>query len=242
MPHAIRKKKKPTKPPQKQVVMKQIHAGEKLSDIKVSSNSKDDTCKNDVDRVTEEAQNRKVLATNSELSNENNSNSINNESKEPYKSDSNNIHEHDNPTNEPYLENEPESLRLLHASVTHPYNPHFPNDYLAYRERKKTEQVRKDLQRSALQRLDQQEKLRKKIEEERKKLLESGDVDKIVESASSGAAGAGGAGRGRGRGRGGVSNLPAWLLKKQQEQREAEGKGLISETKHAEEQFDDAAS
>ena len=125
-------------------------------------------------------------------------------------------------SSEPYLENEPESLRLLHASVKHPYDPHFPNDYLAYRERKKTEQVRKDLQRSALQRLDQQEKMRKKIEEERKKMLESGDLDKIVESQGEGVtAGSarGGAGRGRGRGRG-LSNLPAWLLKQQQEQKD----------------------
>ncbi|KAL7545718.1 hypothetical protein ACHAWF_009074 [Thalassiosira exigua] len=125
---------------------------------------------------------------------------------------------------DPYVENEPESLRLLHASVTDPYDPHVPNDYLAHRERKKTEQVRRDLQRSALQRLDQQERLRKKIEEERRKMLESGDLDRIVESRGGDGGGMGartegaGAGRGRGRGRG-VANLPAWLLKKQQEQK-----------------------
>lgn len=113
--------------------------------------------------------------------------------------------------------NEPESLRLLHESVTDLYDPHCPNDYLAWRERKKTEQVRKDMQRTALQRLDQQEKMRKKIEEERKKILESGDFNKIVESQSS-REGTGGAGRGRGRGRG-VANLPAWLVKKQTEQK-----------------------
>lgn len=136
---------------------------------------------------------------------------------------------------EPYLENEPESLRLLHASVTHPYDPHCPNDYLAYREHKKTEQVRKDMQRSALERLDQQEKLRKKIEEERRKIDESGDLDRMVESrfGSGGVVGEGAAhssataegGRGRGRGRG-MSNLPAWLLKKQQAEREARGEGI----------------
>ena len=114
--------------------------------------------------------------------------------------------------------NEPESLRLLHESVTDPYDPHCPNDYLAWRERKKTEQVRKDMQRTALQRLDQQEKMRKKIEEERKKILESGDFNKIVESQA-GREGVGGVGRGRGRGRGIATNLPAWLVKKQQEQK-----------------------
>lgn len=133
--------------------------------------------------------------------------------------------------NTPYIENEPESLRLLHlaANVTtkNLYDPHFPNDYLAHRERKKTEQARKDMQRSALQRLDQQEKLRKKIEEERKKILESGNftnLDKFVgitgRGGGDGMAGImGGAGRGRGRGRS-VNNLPAWLVKKQQEQKD----------------------
>ena len=53
---------------------------------------------------------------------------------------------------EPYIENEPESIRLLHESVTpaNAYNPHFPNDYLAHLERKKTERIQKELQQSAL--------------------------------------------------------------------------------------------
>lgn len=150
----------------------------------------------------------------SEITWENVTNKTNNESKDESNDDNNNIPD----SSEPYIENEPESLRLLHASVTHPYDPHFPNDYLEVRERKKTEQVRKDMQRTALQRLDQQEKMRKKIEEERKKILESGDFNKIVESQTREGT-SGGAGRGRGRG---VANLPAWLVKKQQEQKEAE--------------------
>lgn len=128
---------------------------------------------------------------------------------------------------EPYLEDEPESIRILHESVTpaNAYNPHFPNDYLAHLERKKTERIQKELQQSALQRLEQQEKLRKKIEEERRKIESSGDVNKIVEMRTAGlggenTSGMDGAGRGRGRGRG-VQNLPAWLVKKQQEQQRA---------------------
>ena len=125
---------------------------------------------------------------------------------------------------EPYLENEPESIRLLHASVTpqNAYNPHCPNDYLAAIERKKTERIQKELQQRALERLDQQEKLRKKIEEERRKIESSGDVNKIMESRmmmggsdGTNSAGVGGGGRGRGRR---VQNLPAWLVKKQQEE------------------------
>jgi hypothetical protein len=135
----------------------------------------------------------------------------------------------DNPTcDEPYLENEPDALRLLHDGVTRPYDPHSPNDYLAHRERKKTEQARRDMQRSALQRLDQQEKLRRKVEEERRRMIESGDYARIVERSRDGGgdgtnammAGGGSAGRGRGRG---VTNLPAWLVKKQEEQKEGEG-------------------
>jgi len=138
---------------------------------------------------------------------------------------------------DPRVENEPESLRLLHASVTDPYDPHCPNDYLAYKERKRTEQVRKDLQRSAQQRLDQQEKLRKTIEEERRKILQTGDVDKIISLEKNKSADlAGGAGRGRGRGRG-LSNLPAWLLKKQQEQNESTGEGSNDQSRPG--QFND---
>ena len=126
----------------------------------------------------------------------------------------------DDDDDEPYLDNEPEAMRLLHASVTQPYDPYCPNDYLAYRERKKMEQIRKDMQASALQRLEQQEMLRKKIEEERTKLIESGDFSKIVEKSRGDREGVvvgGGTGNGRGRG---VTNLPAWLVKKQDEQKE----------------------
>lgn len=146
-----------------------------------------------------------------------------------HQSETNNI---DQSYEEPYLENEPESTRRLHESVTpaNAYNPHLPNDYLAHVERKKTEKLQKELQRSALQRLDHQEKLRKKIVEERRKIDSSGDVNKIVEMRAGiggeSANGMGGAGRGRGRGRG-VQNLPAWLVKKQREQKK-EAKKLSS--------------
>lgn len=126
----------------------------------------------------------------------------------------------DDDDDEPHLDNEPEAMRLLHASVTQPYDPYCPNDYLAYRERKKLEQIRKDMQASALQRLEQQEMLRKKVEDERKKLLESGEFSKIVEKSRGDREGvAVGRGKGNGRGRG-VTNLPAWLVKKQDEQKE----------------------
>lgn len=111
---------------------------------------------------------------------------------------------------EPYLENEPHELRQLHEAAKlhpHPYNPHVPNDYLAYRQRKKTEAVRKEMEAAALAKMKQHEKLRRKVEEERKRLEESGDVDKLVETIVEQRRLQGGRGRGRG-----VSNLPAWMV------------------------------
>lgn len=144
------------------------------------------------------------------------------------------------------MENEPESLRLLHASVTHNnmYDPYFPNDFLAYRERKRSEEVRKELQRTALQRLDQQENLRKQIEEKRKKLLESGNYQGLVEEETMTSRrregdGGGGVGIGMGRGRGrGVTNLPAWLVKKQEEQ---QNEIYTFDATEKDGQFDDSA-
>ncbi len=160
--------------------------------------------------------------------------------------------EHDNEP--PYMENEPEPLRLLHASVTpsNMYDPYFPNDYLAYRERKRSEEVRKELQRTALQRLEQQENLRKQIEVKRQKLLESGNFQGLVEeetmtssSKRNEADGRGGGGMVMGRGRGrGVTNLPAWLVKKQEEQQQNEIKSETSglDASGADEQFDDGSA
>ena len=92
--------------------------------------------------------------------------------------------------------------------------------------------------------------MRKKIEEERKKILESGDLDRIVETTQRGGSGsvggvggivggAAGMGRGRGRGMRGVSNLPAWLVK---QQKEAGAMKQGSETKQQSDdgQFDDS--
>lgn len=161
------------------------------------------------------------------------------------------IHANNNHDDEtPYMENEPESLQLLHASVTHDnmYDPYVPNDYLAYRERKRSEEVRKELQRTALQRLEQQENLRKQIEAKRKKLLESGNFQGLVEeetmaSRRNDEVGEGvgmGIGRGRGRGRG-VTNLPAWLIKKQGEQQsEIKTEALNSDATGTDGQFDDS--
>lgn len=123
---------------------------------------------------------------------------------------------------------EPEWLRELHASVQPQdrYDPLVPNDYLAFRERQAHELEQIRMERAAKEQLEVQRRVRERIEEERRAAEEAGDLDRIVESrAVSVAASVGGAGRGRGRGRG-TSNLPAWLVKKQQEENEKNTGGL----------------
>ena len=112
---------------------------------------------------------------------------------------------------------EPQHLTDLHAAVRSMdmYHPSMPNDYLAYRQRKENELIQKSLQKEAEKTLEMQQKLRERIESERQKALESGDVDKIIESRM-GQIQSAGMGRGRGRG---LNNLPAWLVKKQQEEK-----------------------
>ena len=78
-----------------------------------------------------------------------------------------------------------------------------------------------NLQKQAEKTLEMQKKLRDQIEDERQKAIDSGDGGKIIESRLKNVmdgVGLGGMGRGRGRGRG-LNNLPAWLVKKQQEQK-----------------------
>lgn len=125
---------------------------------------------------------------------------------------------------------EPEWLRQLHASVQPKdrYDPLVPNDYLTHRERQAQEQEQIRMERAAKEQIEVQRRVRERIEEERRAAEEAGDIDRIVESrAASVAASLGGAGRGRGRGRG-TSNLPAWLVKKQQEENEKKDGGLHS--------------
>lgn len=115
---------------------------------------------------------------------------------------------------------EPQHLTDLHASVrsTDMYHPMMPNDYLAYKQRKENEMLHANLERQTQKTLDMQRKLREQIEEERQKALASGDVNKIIESRlGTSMASAPSVGIGRGRGRG-LNNLPAWLVKKQQEE------------------------
>ncbi|KAL3780175.1 hypothetical protein HJC23_013983 [Cyclotella cryptica] len=229
VPQALRKKKKQAAPQPKEKPRE-----EKRSRVDVSLPGDSQHDSGNVDKVATPDNVNSIptdqIAIPINVDESNNSRDINNDSANE------NTGDDDSNNSEPYLENEPPSLRQLHdlakTSLT-PYNPHTPNDYLAYRERRKTAAVRKDMQAAALAKLEAHDRLRKKVEEERRRIELSGDVDKIVESRLGGVVGEAGAGRGRGRGRG-MSNLPAWLVKKQQE------KELGAAEKKEDGQFDDA--
>lgn len=109
----------------------------------------------------------------------------------------------------PALEEESEAMRQLHASVVDAYDPHVPNDLLAYWDRKAMEKERIELEREAKETLQRQDQLRWQLEQERESLLKSGNIEQIVQHRQQ-------TSMGRGRGRG-VSNLPAWLVQKQRE-------------------------
>ena len=110
---------------------------------------------------------------------------------------------------------EEENRRRMHAKLTleDPYDPLVPNDLLQYWERRALAKKREYLERERRETLEEQNRIRKVLAEERQELERKGDVDKLVEHRMQ-------HGMGRGRGRG-VSNLPAWLVEKQRKQRKA---------------------
>jgi hypothetical protein len=85
------------------------------------------------------------------------------------------------------------------------YDPMMPNDYLEYKQRNDNESMQAHLQKQSQKTMA--------IESEGQKALASGNLDQIVESRS---ASLSRKGDGRGRGRG-MSNLPACLVNKQEE-------------------------
>jgi splicing factor 45 len=115
---------------------------------------------------------------------------------------------------------ESDAMRELHASVvdTDIYDPHVPNDLLAFWDAKAMERERLELEREAKETLQRQEHLRQQLEQERADLEKSGDLEKLVQHREQ---------RSMGRGRG-VSNLPAWLVEKQKKQQQQVGSETTS--------------
>ena len=93
------------------------------------------------------------------------------------------------------------------AEITDPYDPYVPNDLLQYWDRQALIHEQRQLEEETKQALEQQRILREQLERERQELQKQGNLTQLV----------GGLGRGRGRG---VSNLPAWLVAQQEQQKE----------------------
>lgn len=108
------------------------------------------------------------------------------------------------------------------AEITDPYDPYVPNDLLQYWDRQALVREQRQMEEETLKALEQQQIIREQLEQERQALLQQqqqGDISQL-------AAAAGGMGRGRGRG---LSNLPAWLVAKQQQQQQGEEKARNGE-------------
>ena len=71
---------------------------------------------------------------------------------------------------------------LLDIKNYTPYDPLIPNDFLAYKEGQKKRRRRAELERSTREALRQQEVMRERIEEERRRAVASGDLNQIVRS------------------------------------------------------------
>jgi hypothetical protein len=116
--------------------------------------------------------------------------------------------------------------------ITDPYDPYVPNDLLQFWDRQAIAQEREKLEQATRLALGKQRLLREQLEHERQELQRKGDFGKLILTTGMPL---GGMGRGRGRG---VSNLPAWLKKRQeqeqalhqqqQQQHQKEGGGLGS--------------
>ena len=110
-------------------------------------------------------------------------------------------------------------MRALHASVTDPYDPFHPNDYLAYKQELEREEKRKELERRTLEALKQQEIMQEQISRERQKLAQGMGRGRglnnlpswVGQSTAAPAAG-------RGMGVRDQRNLPAWLVQKQRDE------------------------
>ena len=93
------------------------------------------------------------------------------------------------------------------------YDPALPNDLLQYWERAKAARERQRLEKEQADRLQQQEELRRAAWQERQALIETGQYQVLAQKMTD-------LPRGRGRG---VSNIPAWMLKQQQQRQQEVG-------------------
>lgn len=93
-----------------------------------------------------------------------------------------------------------------------PYDPFRPNDILLWHQEQENLQRRERLEEERRVAIEAQEALRERLRQERQSLVDQNDYQRLAEHRQ--------AHMSRGRG---VSNLPAWLVERQQQQKAREG-------------------
>lgn len=123
--------------------------------------------------------------------------------------------------------------------VDDPYDPRRPNDYFEIckdrEEKKRKRQIAEENQRK----LEENNRIRADLERQRREAMEKQDYKTLAANASMPASATLSIPSGRGRG---VSNLPAWLVQKmQQDEEEEKQSGVSSQTAnaHVSQQFSD---
>lgn len=106
----------------------------------------------------------------------------------------------------PLVENmrDPDWDRDEEEPITDPYDPYVPNDLLQYWDQQAREKEQRQLERETQMALENQKVLRMQLEHERQALIQGSDLERLDS-------------RGRGRG---MSNLPAWLVAKQAQEKQ----------------------
>jgi hypothetical protein len=122
--------------------------------------------------------------------------------------------------------------------VDDPYDPRRPNDYFGIckdrEEIKRKRQIAEENQRK----LEENNRIRADLERQRREAMEKQDYKTLAANASMPASTTLSIPSGRGRG---VSNLPAWLVQKMQQEEEEKQSGVSSQTAnaHVSQQFSD---
>lgn len=111
---------------------------------------------------------------------------------------------------EDVYDEEERQRQRLHERVEDPYDPLVPNDLQQYLEVRALQEERESMEGQRQQAIEQQERLRRELQQQRQEHLNPTGNDGQPRHGSEKPQGAG-----RGRGRGGLSNLPAWMQKQQ---------------------------
>lgn len=122
--------------------------------------------------------------------------------------------------------------------VEDPYDPRRPNDYFTVCKQREEAQRKKQLAEENRRKMEENERHRAEVEKLRREAIEKQDFKALAENSSGSSSGIPASG-GRGRG---VSNLPAWLIQKMQQEGSTSEPLPDTTTSIASSQFEDASS